>query len=456
MHRFALPEAVVAYRRCARTLIIGLLAFNGCNLLRPDRNGGKDYAELKRSVESYQDADGNWIRPEGSRAEKHRGSALHSFTQYIPGLAEKPPEPDLAKAKFKEADQIFEEAKNAKGDERQRLFRAAAAKYRDAGKRWKSSYLEHDALMMAGECLFFAEDYPKAEQQYARVLKEYPRSKYLDLIDSRRMEIAMYWLQLKETSSNVLTPINLTDNKQPWSDTGGHGKRTLENIRVGNPTGKLSDDVTMELANSAFKQGDYYSAADHYADLRMTYPESPHQFEAHFLGLKAVMETYEGAEYNEGPLDEAEKILKQLNRQFPQQAKEHEEYLKRAYAEIRYRKAERLWSRAEWRILRGENNSAKLFIDRILAEYADTPFADKAKAAQEKLGELPGEPKQQFQFLADLFADRDPVKEHIHYDANPPSESWIQNPFGMALKSKKGSASAPSIANAPNDNSMKR
>ncbi len=100
------------------------------------------------------------------------------------------------------------------------------------------------------------------------------------------------------------------------------------------------------------------------------------------------METYEGAEYNEGPLDEAEKILKQLNRQFPQQAKEHEEYLKRAFAEIRYRKAERLWSRAEWRILRGENNSAKLFIDRILAEYADTPFADKAKAAQEKLGEL--------------------------------------------------------------------
>ncbi len=161
MHRFALPDAVVAFRPCARTLIIGLLAFNGCNLLSPDRNGGKDYAELKRSVESYQDADGNWIRPEGSRAEKHRGSALHSFTQYIPGLAEKPPNRTWPKPNSKKRIRFSKRPKTRRGTNANGFFDPLRPSIAMRGKRWKSSYLEHDALMMAGECLFFAEDYPK-------------------------------------------------------------------------------------------------------------------------------------------------------------------------------------------------------------------------------------------------------------------------------------------------------
>ncbi len=73
----------------------------------------------------------------------------------------------------------------------------------------------------------------------------------------------------------------------------------------------------MELATEAFQRKDFEAAADAFGDLRMSYADSPHQFNAHFLGLKAVMETYQGPDYNEGPLIEAEKLIKTMTRQFP-------------------------------------------------------------------------------------------------------------------------------------------
>lgn len=440
MHRNPARAFALAANLFTHALLLGIgsvavFACTGCQLWRPDRGGGKDYQDMRNSVEGYHDDEGNWVRPEGAKAEKKRGSTTHAIAQYIPGLADRPAEPEKAKELYAEAEKTFEEAKNSKDSERLKLFHKAAGQYKNAAKHWQSSYLENDALMMAGESYFFAEEYKNAEEQYARVLKEHPRSKYQDLIDSRRMEIGMYWLQLRKDQPSSSYMVNLTDKKRPWSDTGGHGRRTLENVRMTNPTGRLSDDVTMVLGNEAFQRGAYQDAADHYSDLRITHPESPHQFEAHFLGLKSIMETYEGADYTENPLNEADKLVKQINKQFPKESQENREFLTRAYAEIRYRKAERLWTRAEWRINRGENNAAKMYLDRILTEFNDTPFADKAREAQSKIDGRPGEPVQQFSWLANLFNDRDPVKEYLHSSDPKESSSWIPNPFSSSKSS---------------------
>ena len=46
---------------------------------------------------------------------------------------------------------------------------------------------------------------------------------------------------------------------------------------------------------------------------------------------------------------------------------------------------------------------------KILSDYGDTPFADKAKAIMEKTGGMPAEPVQQLSWLADLFPTRDKI-----------------------------------------------
>lgn len=396
-------------------VLLVALSLTGCKLLQPKSDDLPEYDEARRAIESYEDSEGNWVRPEGTRAEKRKNSITYKATQWIPGIGEKPVDKEKARTLFRQAETLFTQAKDAEGKERTRLFKEAADKYEESAKYWTSSALEQDAFFMAGESYFFAESYYAAEQRYAKLLKEYPRNRFEDTIDSRRMEIAMYWVRFNQVEPKPFYVVNLMDGKRPWNDTGGHGKKTLENIRLSHPTGPLTDDVTMELANSAFQKAHYQDAADYYSDLRMTYPDSPHQFEAHFLGLKSVLETYQGPDYNDAPLLEAEKLIKQIVRQFPNDYRQHEEYVTKAYKEVRYRKAERLWVQADYRINRQENNSARIYIDQILVEFSDTPFADKAREAQAKIKDLPDDPPERFRWISRWFPDPDPVKPFIHH-----------------------------------------
>ncbi len=400
------------------SVIAILMILNGCSVFRPSGSKLPEYDDAKSAIESYEDKEGNWVRPEGVRAEKKKNSAVSKSLSWIPGVGEGKTDKVAARKDFLEGDALFEKAKNAQGDERVDFFKAAGKKYKSAAKNWRSSALEQDALFMAGESYFFAEAYPDAEDFYVRLVKEYPRTKFLDKADQRRMEIALYWLKYDVADPRAFYELNWTDDRRPLNDTGRHAIRLLEKMRLDNPTGRLADDATMELATEAFRKGKFQEARDTFEDLRTTYPDSPHQFDAHFLGLKSAMETYQGAQYAVEPLDEAEKMIKQITKQFPAQEKEHHEYLNRAYAEIRYKKSERLFDQASYRMNRGENNAAKFYLDRILTEFSDTPFADKARESQAKIAPLPGEPKRYFQWLADLFPENSKTKPLLESKAD--------------------------------------
>lgn len=364
------------------------------------------YERARNAIEGYEDKEGNWVRPEGIRADKVRESSLPKPLQWIENIGKKPVNLELARRYYLEAEEIFKQGMSLQGEEQRNAFRSAAKKYDEAGKNWVSSALEQDAFMMTAESYFFSEDYPKAEDFYLKLLKNYPRTRYQDRIDQRLMEIGRYWKQFDDQFYNI----NLTDKKRPINDTRKHGVRVLEKMRLNNPTGKLADDVTIELANTAFEQQNWGDALDTYQDLISTYPDSPHQFDAHFLGVKAALMSYQGPEYSEEPLGKAEKMIKQMVRQFPQKAREEEEKIKEAYAEVRYRRAEKLFTHAQYRYNKSEARAARIHCTAILSQYSDTPFADQATVMMEKTGGMPAEPVQQLGWLADLFPNRDKIK----------------------------------------------
>ena len=180
-------------------------------------------------------------------------------------------------------------------------------------------------------------------------------------------------------------------------------------MRLDNPTGRLADDVTMELATTSFQKGNWNEALDTYQDLITAYPDSEHQFDAHFLGVKSALMSYQGADYSGESLDKAEKMIKQMVRQFPQKAKDEQDQIQDAFKEVRYRRAERLFTNATYRYNKSEARAARMHCTQLLAEYSDTPFADQAKAMMEKTGGMPAEPIQQFSWFADLFPTRDKI-----------------------------------------------
>lgn len=386
----------------ALALMTVALISTGCSTLNPRGSSLTDHAVAARTIDG--DAASGEFRPEGLAAEKER-EKIGSLAKLFPSWQHRR-DVDKARNEFSIAEETFKRASSLQGIDRRDAFRAAATKYASAAKNWRSSALEQDALLMMGESYFFAEDYYKAEQAYAELVKGYSRNRYLDHVDARRFEIADYWLKRDSVEHKPFVMVNFTDDKLPLNDTAGHGKRVLEKMRLDNPTGKASDDATMRLAVRSFEKGDYETAADTFSDLRITYPDSEHQFQAQFLELQSLLASYQGPKYSSVPLTEAEKRVKQIARQFPKEGQEHQKDLNIAYAKIRYLLAERHWDQAEFRRKKQQWGSARFHLKQLEDEFSDTPFAEQAKQAQATIADKPDDPPQYLSPLAKLFPER--------------------------------------------------
>lgn len=407
------PPLANRHHNFVGTLVASVaLLGNGCTLFSPKQGSLTDYEDARRAINTPVELEGrNYAdedyRPEGVSAEK--GDNTESILTRIGLRPKKQKDIDAARADFAAADAQFEAARALPVEQRAEAFRVAAERYKLAAANWKSSALEQDALLRAAESHFFAEDYYAAEQHYAKLIKEYPRNPYLDHIDSRRFEIADYWLKVDAAKHRPFYIVNVSDKKFPWNDTGGHGKRVFEQMRLDNPTGKVSDDATMRLAVEQFRKEDFQGAADTFADLRMTYPDSEHQFNAQLLELESLVRSYQGWAYTDLPLTDAEKRVKQIVRQFRVEAEQNQQQLNQTYAKIRFLRAERVWETAERRRKAQENGSARYQYQKLLEEYSDTPFAAQAETRLEELKDAPDDPPVRFQPIIKLFgAEIDP------------------------------------------------
>ncbi|HEX5105260.1 MAG TPA: hypothetical protein VFV87_15680, partial [Pirellulaceae bacterium] len=114
--------------------------------------------------------------------------------------------------------------------------------------------------------------------------------------------------------------------------------------------------------------------------------------------------------YGGTALDEAEKLIKQMRRQFPQQAEGEREFLDRAAAEIRFHKAERLMFLARYYDRRAEYRAATHYYARTASEFDDTPHAEEANTRIAAITGLPAVPPQKMQWLVNLFPESDDVK----------------------------------------------
>lgn len=341
------------------------------------------------------------------------------------------PNRQIAKETYLQAEATYKQATVNPDQPRKDQLVEAGEQYIAAADRWPGSALEQDALFMAGESYFFADYYPKANEIYERLIKTFPNSRYLDTIDQRRFSIARYWLDTNRKNPESWYAVNLLDPERPWRDTHGHALRVYDKIRVDDPTGRLADDATMAAANEHFVNRQFQKADDYYTDLRKAYPTSEHQFPAHFNGMKAKLLSYLGPNYGGTSLDEAEKLIKQMKRQFPREYAAEQEYLDRAAAEIRYKKAEKLYSTGEYFDRRSEYGGAIHYYRRVIQEFDDTPLAQRAQTRIGEIADKPPKPQQYAPWLVDLLPKRDKIQRALdaieEYEQTHPREQQPQN-----------------------------
>ena len=320
------------------------------------------------------------------------------------------PNEEIAQRHFDDAMAIYQEASRLEGKARTKRYEEAAKLFGNAATRWPSSSIEEDSLFFQGESYFFADRCPKAESFFGTVISKYPSTKYIENISQRRFQIAKYWLDHHEATGSLSITPNFTAKERPTFDSFGNAIKVLERIRLDDPTGELADDATMLAATACYEVGKIYRADELLSDLRRSFPNSKHQYDAHMIGLQCKIQLYQGPSYDAGPLDDAEHLVKQMQRQFPQEAREDLPFLTKASKDVRMNRAIRDWNLAKYRDRRKEYGAARIQYERVAKEFSDTSLAQSAKTRLADLGGKPDLPPQRLEWLAKAFPTEDAEK----------------------------------------------
>jgi outer membrane protein assembly factor BamD (BamD/ComL family) len=289
------------------------------------------------------------------------------------------PNEPIARQALAEGDALFRDGK----------YREAIPKYKQAIDRWPDSGVEEDALWQLGECLFFTDQYPKAEDTYDQLVKKYANTRYLDRIAQRQFVIAHYWVALDERQWWPVIVPNVTDRSRPIFDTRGRAMKAYEHVRLNDPRGPLADDSIIAQANSHFLRQQWFDADYFYGLLRTEYPDSEFLLQAHLLGLQAKLRAYEGPSYEGSMLDQASLLADQILVQFPDQlGPEDAALVQRTRGEIGEQLAQRNFGRAEWYAKGKHYSSARIYYALVARDYPETQLAVAAREKFEAIRDL--------------------------------------------------------------------
>ena len=289
-------------------------------------------------------------------------------------------------------------------------FAVAEKAFKKVAKKYKKSDIREDAIFMQAEAAYQQEHYADANDLYAQLLKEYPSTRHLDVVSERLFKIGRIWLDFPEVAKlgeieqiNYdefkrklpaeeppklnKTPIfvpNFFDEHKPTFDTPGNGVASLQLIWMNDPTGPLADDAMMLVASHYARKGNYIEADRYFRMLRETFPNSPHLRDAFLLGSHVKLMAYQGANYDDKTLSDAQMLKESTIRLYPEMAEVGR--LKDELARIEQAKAERDWQLVELYSRKGNKRAVAVMCHQLISHYPKSEQAEKARQRLENMG----------------------------------------------------------------------
>jgi outer membrane protein assembly factor BamD (BamD/ComL family) len=155
----------------------------------------------------------------------------------------------------------------------------------------------------------------------------------------------------------------------------------------------------MAAANAHFAWGHYADADHFYTILQKDYPRSEHQFNAHLLGFRTKLLRYQGPEYGNKPLDEAEELATQLLTQFPTELGAERQKIIDAQGQIAANKALREFKLGEYYSKNKYYAASRIYYAKVVNKWPDTALAQQAKTRIEDDKDKPGAPPKMFAWV---------------------------------------------------------
>lgn len=319
---------------------------------------------------------------------------------------------DRAIELYREGDQLFRQAASLNSASAEQTYARAGKLFARSAEAFPGSALEQDAIYMAGQSYFFANQLTTAEEYLGKLQHEHPRNRHSERAERLLIAIAQYWIETDKAGAGNVIPVNFTDDTRPWTDSSGHAIRVLDQLRYDDPTGQMTDDATMMIALEHMRQSNYFDADQVFTDLRELFPDSTHVFNAHLLGLQCKLAMYAGANYSGLALEEAQELIDRIRRVYPNELQKPEvrQIVAQSAAQVEYLQAEKLWNRASYREKQANYGGAKIYYDELLEKFPNTPFAQQARERLVAIQDKPEVRPQRLAFLAKLFPPAQPQK----------------------------------------------
>jgi tetratricopeptide (TPR) repeat protein len=357
--RRALPAA------CLLLAGLAVLACAGC------KAGAQTSAPQGESV---------WARISPLGPPKAPDPPVESFVIRADGLAPaRPLPPDSPEAKLAGARDLFRHEQYAKAE---RLYKAIADNHK------APAAVVQEALYYQAECLRLQGDWPKAADTYNDLLTKFnSQCPYREQALQHMFDIANAWLedtreemrQSREKAEGkrwfVGSHFVNWDKRKPFLDEEGRAIEKLEQVRYNDIEGPLADKALF-MAGAVKLYHENYRDADHYfSQIAERHPNSPLAPQAVELAIFAKHMSTGGSDYDGRKVAEARKLVQVALTNYPQLAKDKQEFLVRQLEGINLQQAEKDYKMAEFWRRTGHPGSAYFYYELVRRRYPGTRYA---------------------------------------------------------------------------------
>jgi outer membrane protein assembly factor BamD (BamD/ComL family) len=305
----------------------------------------------------------------------------------------KAPSDPQAESEFQAAESLFQQGKL---DEAERGFGKLA-------RRKKGSGWGEKAQFYLAECQYQRGKLVAAHDSYEALIATYPGTQYLEKTVAREYAIADTWLASVAHDAKPDEEASLGDRwsgRLPMVDVAGHALAALEHVRHHDPTGPLSDDAVLRIADFHASRENHEDAALYYDQLITDHPKSPFLQKAQLAAIDSKLKAYLGPDYDGTGLEQARDQAIQTMAMFPERQVSDNDSLEHTLDVINEQMAERAYHTGEHYLWTGKVASAEYCFGEIPVKWPKSPYAKKAKEKLAKIASMPRKETKASQIMA--------------------------------------------------------
>jgi len=235
-----------------------------------------------------------------------------------------------------------------------------------------------EALYVKATAEMGVEDYRAAQEDFQRLLDEYPGSIYAEQSLSGQFRVGEQYLAGKKRKAlGGLFKIRDRDA----------GIKIMDTMTVDYADTPLAETAQLAKANYYYERGEFDLAQDEYARFARDFPRSRYQAKALLWSAYSALASFGGIKFDDAPLLEAQERFGQFMRSYPAQAEQMG--VPTSLEQIASTRADKTLDIGRFYERTGQPNAARFYYRATVNRWPTSPAALEAEGKLARLGEEP-------------------------------------------------------------------